>query len=68
MVVEDEVIARTPAGRWGTTDDVARAVVLLCSPDAGFITGQTLVVDGGYTAFGAAHEATRIPGRSGDDA
>jgi 3-oxoacyl-[acyl-carrier protein] reductase len=62
IVVEQEVVERTPAGRWGTAEDVARAVVLLCGPDAAFVTGQTLVVDGGYTAYGAAHAATRIPG------
>jgi NAD(P)-dependent dehydrogenase (short-subunit alcohol dehydrogenase family) len=62
IVAEQEVVDRTPAGRWATAGDVARAVVLLCGPDAGFVTGQTLVVDGGYTAYGAAHAATRIPG------
>jgi NAD(P)-dependent dehydrogenase (short-subunit alcohol dehydrogenase family) len=62
IVVEQEVVDRTPAGRWGTAEDVARTVVLLCGPDATFVTGQTLVVDGGYTAYGAAHPATRIPG------
>jgi NAD(P)-dependent dehydrogenase (short-subunit alcohol dehydrogenase family) len=64
IVVEQEVVDRTPAGRWATADDVARAVVLLCGPDAAFVTGQTLVVDGGYTAYGAAHAATRIPGQA----
>jgi NAD(P)-dependent dehydrogenase (short-subunit alcohol dehydrogenase family) len=63
-IVEEEVTARTPAGRWATTEDVARAAVFLCSRDAGFVTGQTLVVDGGYTAYGAAHAATRIPGHA----
>ena len=53
-----------PAGRWATTEDVSRAVVFLCSADAGFVTGQTLTVDGGYTAYGAAHAATRIPGHA----
>jgi NAD(P)-dependent dehydrogenase (short-subunit alcohol dehydrogenase family) len=63
-IVEEEVTARTPAGRWATTEDVSRAVVFLCSADAGFVTGQTLTVDGGYTAYGAAHAATRIPGHA----
>ena len=49
------MIDRTPAGRFADPEDVARAVVLLCSADAGFVTAQTLVVDGGYTAYGAAH-------------
>jgi NAD(P)-dependent dehydrogenase (short-subunit alcohol dehydrogenase family) len=62
IVVENEMVDRTPAGRWGTVEDTARTVVLLCGPDVAFVTGQTLVVDGGYTAYGAAHAATRIPG------
>jgi NAD(P)-dependent dehydrogenase (short-subunit alcohol dehydrogenase family) len=40
---------RTPMGRWGTSEDIAPAVLFLTSPQASFITGQTLAVDGGYT-------------------
>ncbi|MFM8303228.1 MAG: SDR family NAD(P)-dependent oxidoreductase [Actinomycetota bacterium] len=38
---------RIPVGRVGTGDDIAAAVVFLCSDDAGYITGQTLGVNGG---------------------
>ena len=67
-IVEQEVVDRTPAGRFAEPEDVARAVVLLCSPDAGFVTAQTLVVDGGYTMYGAAAPASRLPGHRSDDA
>lgn len=43
------VCRRTPLGRWGEAEDIAGGVLLLCSPAAGFITGQTLAVDGGYS-------------------
>lgn len=42
--------ARHPAGRLGTPEDVAGAVAWLASPEAGFVTGQCLVLDGGLTA------------------
>lgn len=42
------ILARTPLGRWGLPEDVARAAVFLCTPAAAFITGVVLPVDGGY--------------------
>lgn len=39
--------AHTPAGRPGTADEVAAAALMLAAPEASYITGQTLVVDGG---------------------
>jgi len=45
-----DALARHPAGRLGTPDDIAAAVVWLASEDASFVTGQCLTVDGGLTA------------------
>lgn len=44
-----EILNRTPLGRWGKPEDLAGAAVFLCSPTAAFITGVTLPVDGGYS-------------------
>jgi NAD(P)-dependent dehydrogenase (short-subunit alcohol dehydrogenase family) len=44
------ILARTPMGRWGTTEEVAGGVVFLASPAARFVTGTILAVDGGYHA------------------
>lgn len=49
---EHAVLAGVPARRLGTPDDVAAAVQFLLSEDAGFITGQTLSVDGGLSLGG----------------
>lgn len=40
-----------PAGRWGTPQDVADAVLYLASPESSFVTGQTLCVNGGMTPW-----------------
>ncbi len=45
--LQAELIARTPLGRFGTTDEIGAAVAFLVSDEAAFITGQVLAVDGG---------------------
>jgi len=45
--IEAQLIALEPIGRMGTPEEIAEAVVWLCSDEASFVTGHTLVVDGG---------------------
>lgn len=46
----ERYLAGIPAGRPGTADKVRALVVFLLSPEAGFIVGQTIAVDGGASA------------------
>jgi 3-oxoacyl-[acyl-carrier protein] reductase len=46
----DQIINRTPLGRLGTAGDVTPLIAFLLSQDAGFITGQTIIVDGGISS------------------
>jgi 2-dehydro-3-deoxy-D-gluconate 5-dehydrogenase len=48
MPLNDEILARTPAGRWGKPEEVAGTAVYLASRASDFVTGTTIRVDGGY--------------------
>ncbi len=50
--LHDSVLARTPAGRWGTAEDHAGIAVFLASRASDFVTGAAIPVDGGYAAQG----------------
>ncbi len=48
MPLNDEILARTPAGRWGQPEEIAGTAVFLASRASDFVTGETIRVDGGY--------------------
>ena len=50
--LNDRVLSRTPAGRWGEPSDLAGIAVFLASPASNFITGTAIPVDGGYSSQG----------------
>jgi NAD(P)-dependent dehydrogenase (short-subunit alcohol dehydrogenase family) len=44
----DRGLQRVPLGRWGTAEEISKLAVLLASDAAGYVTGETLIADGGY--------------------
>ncbi|MEZ5903962.1 MAG: SDR family oxidoreductase [Geminicoccaceae bacterium] len=50
--LNEKVLARTPAGRWGTPEDMAGLTVFLASRAADFITGTAIPADGGFSVLG----------------
>ncbi|MBW4567393.1 MAG: SDR family oxidoreductase [Tolypothrix carrinoi HA7290-LM1] len=46
----DDLGSMVPMGRIGQAAEIAQAVIFLCSDAASYITGQSLAIDGGYTA------------------
>jgi len=50
--LNERVLARTPAGRWGNADEFAGIAVFLASPASDFVTGTAIPVDGGFSIMG----------------
>ncbi len=50
--LEERVVQRTPAGRWGVPADLAGTAVFLAAPASDFVTGAAIPVDGGYSVQG----------------
>jgi 2-dehydro-3-deoxy-D-gluconate 5-dehydrogenase len=46
----DAILARIPEGRWGEPDDIAGGIVFLSSPEADYLNGTILIIDGGWLA------------------
>ncbi len=58
--LNDYIISRTPAGRWGTPEDLVGAAVFLSSGASDFVNGQLLYVDGGLvTSFGKPFDSAK---------
>ena len=45
--VKNQFLSQIPVGRIGSANDIANTVIFLASDEAGYITGQTITVDGG---------------------
>lgn len=50
--VRADALTNTPVGRLGRPEDIARMAVFLCGPEAGYITGAEILIDGGQTLHG----------------
>ena len=48
--LNQQFVSKLPVGRWGKVEEIARCLLYICSPDAGFLTGTDIVIDGGWTA------------------
>src|SRR5262249_18409416 len=48
--LNERILRRTPAGRWGVPEDLAGIAVFLAAPASDFVTGAAIPVDGGFSA------------------
>ena len=50
--LQEAVLARTPAGRWGAPSDLAGVAVFLAAAASDFVTGTAIPIDGGFSIMG----------------
>jgi len=48
--INQQFVSKIPLGRWGRVEEIGQLALYLCSPDAGFVTGTDILIDGGWTA------------------
>jgi len=48
--LNQQFISRLPVGRWGKVEEIGALLLYICSPEAGFLTGTDILIDGGWTA------------------
>jgi len=48
--INRQFVSRIPVGRWGNAEEIGELARYLCSPEAGFVTGTDILIDGGWTA------------------
>ncbi len=48
--INQQFISKIPVGRWGRVEEIGQLALYLCSPEAAFITGTDIVIDGGWCA------------------
>ncbi len=48
--LNQQFISRLPIGRWGKVEEIGALLMYICSPEAGFLTGTDVLIDGGWTA------------------
>jgi len=48
--LNQQFVSRIPLGRWGKVEEIGALLLYLCAPEAGFLTGTDILIDGGWTA------------------
>ncbi len=48
--LNQQFVSRIPLGRWGKVEEIGALLLYICSPEAGFLTGTDVLIDGGWTA------------------